>query len=60
MQQLVSGERLLPREHSTLDPSIDRLLVTGATGFIGGAVLAELFATPLWTETLIMVRAART
>ena len=34
------------------------LLVTGGTGFIGGAVLAELFKTKQWPKTLIMVRAA--
>lgn len=57
MQQLVDvncGEKL---EHHPMDPSIDYLLVTGGTGFIGGAILAELLATPLWTKTLIMVRA---
>jgi nucleoside-diphosphate-sugar epimerase len=58
MQQLVSSEHLQPRARFALDPSIDCLLVTGGTGFIGGAVLAELMATPLWAETLIMVRAA--
>ena len=57
MQQLVGVEHLRPRERLTLDPSVDHLLVTGGTGFIGGAVLAELLATPLWAETLILVRA---
>ena len=37
--------------------AIERLLVTGGTGFIGGAVLAELFNGPNWPRTLIMVRA---
>lgn len=36
---------------------VEALLVTGATGFIGGAVLAEIIDTPLWPKTLIMVRA---
>lgn len=36
----------------------DRLLVTGGTGFIGGAVLAELIGTDAWKYVLIMVRAA--
>src|SRR6476469_6117969 len=58
MQQLVVGERIAPSEHYTLDSSIDQLLVTGATGFIGGAVLAELVGSPLWRDTLIMVRAS--
>ena len=38
--------------------SIEKILVTGGTGFIGGAVLAELIDGPLWPKTLIMVRAA--
>ncbi len=40
--------------------AIERLLVTGGTGFIGGAVLAELYNGPNWPRTLIMVRAANT
>jgi nucleoside-diphosphate-sugar epimerase len=31
--------------------------VTGGTGFIGGAVLAELIGGPLWDDTLMIVRA---
>lgn len=36
---------------------VDALLVTGGTGFIGGAVLAELIDTALWPRVLMMVRA---
>jgi len=41
------------------DPAarIGRLLVTGGTGFIGGAVLAELFDGPHWAKTCFLVRA---
>ena len=34
------------------------LLVTGATGFLGGAVAAELLNTPHWDSARFMVRAA--
>jgi nucleoside-diphosphate-sugar epimerase len=57
MQQLVDVNCSEKPEHYPVDPSIDHLLVTGGTGFIGGAILAELLATSLWTKTLIMVRA---
>jgi nucleoside-diphosphate-sugar epimerase len=36
--------------------TIGKLLVTGGTGFIGGAVLAELLNGPLWHKTLILAR----
>ncbi|MBS0244364.1 MAG: SDR family oxidoreductase [Proteobacteria bacterium] len=35
-----------------------RLLITGGTGFIGGAILAELARTPIWDNVLILVRGA--
>ena len=35
-----------------------RLLVTGATGFLGGAIIAELIALPEWDDALFLVRAA--
>lgn len=44
----------------TRTASIEQILVTGGTGFIGGAVLAELIETRFWRQTLIMVRAADT
>lgn len=33
-----------------------RLLITGATGFIGGALAARLIDTPRWDQTLFLVR----
>lgn len=35
---------------------LDHILVTGGTGFIGGAVLAQLIDTEHWAKTLVMVR----
>ncbi len=35
-----------------------RLLVTGGTGFLGGAIAAELAASPHWDATRFLVRAA--
>lgn len=34
-----------------------RLLLTGATGFLGGAIAAELIARPEWERVLMLVRA---
>lgn len=34
-----------------------KLLITGANGFIGGALLAKLIASPLWKDTVCLVRA---
>jgi nucleoside-diphosphate-sugar epimerase len=34
-----------------------QLLLTGATGFLGGAIAAELAGTPHWDRTLFLVRA---
>lgn len=34
-----------------------RLLVTGASGFIGGALAARLIETPRWDECLFLIRA---
>jgi nucleoside-diphosphate-sugar epimerase len=42
----------------TRTTSVEKILVTGGTGFIGGAVLAELINTTYWPQTLIMVRGA--
>ena len=47
----------LPRMKKTRAGAIEKILVTGGTGFIGGAVLTELIAGPNWAQTLIMVRA---
>jgi nucleoside-diphosphate-sugar epimerase len=33
------------------------LLITGATGFLGGALAAELLATPQWDNVLLLIRA---
>jgi nucleoside-diphosphate-sugar epimerase len=33
------------------------ILVTGATGFLGGALAADLLATPEWDNVLLLVRA---
>jgi nucleoside-diphosphate-sugar epimerase len=34
------------------------ILITGATGFLGGAVVCELIGTGVWPQVLLMVRAA--
>jgi nucleoside-diphosphate-sugar epimerase len=34
------------------------LLITGATGFLGGAILASLIGEPRWPSVLLLVRAA--
>lgn len=34
------------------------LLVTGATGFLGGAVIAELVRQARWSSVLMLVRGA--
>jgi nucleoside-diphosphate-sugar epimerase len=37
--------------------SRSRLLVTGATGFLGGAIIAELAAQSIWPQVRMLVRA---
>ena len=34
-----------------------RLLLTGATGFLGGAIAASLLSSPRWSKVLLLVRA---
>ena len=34
------------------------ILITGATGFLGGAVVCELIGTSVWSQVLLLVRAA--
>lgn len=36
---------------------MNNLLLTGATGFLGGAVLSRLIHSPLWPSVLLLVRA---
>ena len=43
-------------EPFTVATKIEKILVTGGTGFIGGAVLAELIESGHFAHTLIMVR----
>ena len=38
--------------------SRSRLLVTGGTGFLGGAIVADLLARPQWPQVRLLVRAA--
>ncbi len=57
MQQYAEWHCRHASNEAHTNSSVGRLLVTGGTGFIGGAVLAELVATPLWRNTLILVRA---
>lgn len=37
--------------------SRSRLLVTGATGFLGGAIVADLLTRPIWPQVRMLVRA---
>ena len=37
--------------------SRSRLLVTGATGFLGGAIIADLVTRSLWPQVRLLVRA---
>ena len=38
--------------------SSERILLTGATGFLGGTVAAQLLREPRWSRVLVLVRAA--
>ena len=49
--------RLVAARGDTPWPATLRLLLTGGTGFLGGAIAAELIATPAWERTLLLVRA---
>jgi nucleoside-diphosphate-sugar epimerase len=44
----------MPINHAPFKPTI---LVTGTTGFLGGAFAADLLALPDWTNVLLLVRA---
>lgn len=48
------GHDPLMHPESPFKPTI---LVTGATGFLGGALAADLLATPEWESVLLLVRA---
>ncbi len=54
-KQLGPGTKT-PHQPYSVAGEVDHLLVTGGTGFIGGAVLAQLIDSPQWPRTLIMVR----
>lgn len=57
MQKYIGGhdrDALACRESESI---AGRLLVTGGTGFIGGAVLATLIETPIWSKCCFLVRA---
>ena len=58
--QYVVAKAEAARVRATSGAMIDKLLVTGGTGFIGGAVLAELLTSPLWSKTLILARGTET
>lgn len=36
----------------------DNILLTGGTGFLGGAVAAELLASPQWSRAVLLIRAS--
>lgn len=42
---------------STPAPFHPSILITGATGFLGGALAADLLASPEWPDVLLLVRA---
>jgi nucleoside-diphosphate-sugar epimerase len=54
--QYVVAKAEAARVRAESGATIGKLLVTGGTGFIGGAVLAELLTSPLWSKTLILAR----
>jgi nucleoside-diphosphate-sugar epimerase len=54
--EYVVAKAAAARVRAASGATIGKLLVTGGTGFIGGAVLAELLTSPLWSKTLILAR----
>src|SRR5262249_13159530 len=51
---LPTPEPPVPMKSSSSQPKI---LITGATGFLGGALAADLLASPEWSNVLLLVRA---
>lgn len=57
--RLLEWVHRLPDTPMTTNPFLSQptILITGATGFLGGALAAELLSTPEWNQVLLLVRA---
>ena len=55
---MTTSLKQLPSYAPYLATFTGELLVTGGTGFLGGAIVASLLATPLWSRVRLLVRAA--